>query len=763
MLLFMGYSWSVKFACVVVFALLAVTPHATAEIPFLPATVISLGQPVYPTHGAAGDIDGNGSIDLVISCRDTKERMVVLRATPAGFAPPAFIDAGGQTDWVEIEDIDADGVVDLVATIRAGHGRLSVLRGLGGGAFAAPITVLAQRNPAGLVLRDFDGDGDSDAVVANYSSASLEVFRNVGGLSFAESQAIYMQQWSASVPYPFAIVAADLDGDKDLDLVTTSIGVSSIATFMNDGAGHFSSPRSWKAPLFGTEQTAISNLAATDFDLDGDIDIVTNGLLVQNPQATVIWENDGLGNFPVRTFRSGVPSGNAWTVETGDLDGDGDNDVMMGSALPGALTIAEVDPANGGQFVWTRTLTGNGFTRDITVVDLDGDADRDIVTVDIATHQVHIYRNAQGGVADSDPPTPPIWSPPYFVDSSAASEWLAQWSGVDGGVSGDIPPACGAGAGLCEEVHATPGCVRTLCCEAVCAFNPLCCEFEWDAACVDAEDQLCDEFNCPSSGACNEFHAGPGCDNEACCGFICEFDGFCCWAIWDEICAREAESLCTASACSIGHDPSAIVLDELCYQHIDDGCNQTPMAAIAAECSSRFESTCSTDAPRDTDWFDLSGLGCDAATLTIESEFPLVALLVKGACTGPLEVVQTLAVEPCASRSMPVSAAPATWLVISAGNLDRPLRSGEPCDLLDPDDPPPGPDDPPFVPGFFGLHYRIGFAPEPISGDLNHDGIVNGIDLTVMLSGWGAPGTADINSDGIVDGFDMTILLANWG
>jgi hypothetical protein len=55
----------------------------------------------------------------------------------------------------------------------------------------------------------------------------------------------------------------------------------------------------------------------------------------------------------------------------------------------------------------------------------------------------------------------------------------------------------------------------------------------------------------------------------------------------------------------------------------------------------------------------------------------------------------------------------------------------------------------------------------PIPGDLNNDGLVNGIDLAVVLGTWGACGSgscvADINRDGLVNGADLSIVLSNWG
>jgi len=53
-------------------------------------------------------------------------------------------------------------------------------------------------------------------------------------------------------------------------------------------------------------------------------------------------------------------------------------------------------------------------------------------------------------------------------------------------------------------------------------------------------------------------------------------------------------------------------------------------------------------------------------------------------------------------------------------------------------------------------------------GDLNGDGVVNGADLTILLSAWGeCPAkdfcAADLNVDGVVNGADLTILLSGWG
>ncbi len=48
--------------------------------------------------------------------------------------------------------------------------------------------------------------------------------------------------------------------------------------------------------------------------------------------------------------------------------------------------------------------------------------------------------------------------------------------------------------------------------------------------------------------------------------------------------------------------------------------------------------------------------------------------------------------------------------------------------------------------------------------DLNGDGIVDGIDLGMLLGAWNATeGPADLNGDGVVNGIDLGLLLGAWG
>jgi hypothetical protein len=53
-------------------------------------------------------------------------------------------------------------------------------------------------------------------------------------------------------------------------------------------------------------------------------------------------------------------------------------------------------------------------------------------------------------------------------------------------------------------------------------------------------------------------------------------------------------------------------------------------------------------------------------------------------------------------------------------------------------------------------------VPATIIGDINGDGVVNGADLGLLLSGWAQPGPPDLNHDGTTNGADLGLLLSHW-
>ncbi len=150
---------------------------------------------------------------------------------------------------------------------------------------------------------------------------------------------------------------------------------------------------------------------------------------------------------------------------------------------------------------------------------------------------------------------------------------------------------CG-GTGDCCSAHLGRGCNDAFCCDLICTALPSCCNLLWTAACAELANVACavcaPPFVCPQPGDCctSRFFTG-GCEREACCRTVCEFDEFCCDGEWDDICAQNARSSCQ-NVCdcplfgNFGEDPSIDLRDAAAFQNCYSGADSAP---VPAECA----------------------------------------------------------------------------------------------------------------------------------------------------------------------------------
>jgi hypothetical protein len=294
-------------------------------------------------------------------------------------------DAADPSYGVALGDLDGDGALDAVVANDIGA-RSIAYRNDGRGQFTSLARLGATGHPRRAVaLGDFDGDGDLDVILVGLGQDHL-YFNEGKGQRWTERM---LGSPAGGEARGTGVAVADLDADKDLDIVVPGRYEGESHIYLNDGKGNFDTQR------FGQRPDDPTSVAVGDIDGDGDPDIVTANW--EQPHA--VYVNDGRGRFSASgTFGSGnEPS---WSVVLGDIDLDGDLDAVVGN---GNLDFWE-DDADGdgrsdrfghqarnapsrvymnngrGQFSPGAAVdSGGDNARPIAIGDVDRDGDLDIV------------------------------------------------------------------------------------------------------------------------------------------------------------------------------------------------------------------------------------------------------------------------------------------------------------------------------------------------------------------------------------------------
>jgi hypothetical protein len=293
--------------------------NATASISFSD-TRIATGTE--PTGCTSGDFNKDGKIDFACCDLVTYTVNVSLGNGDGTFQPYVTYPTGVRPFIIGTADFNEDGHIDLVTN---GRGVVSILPGNGDGTFgphrdfgAIPVEA------GGLSTADFNGDGHVDVVIANYIDPSVSVFLGNGDGTLQPAVAYRAPH------YARGIVVGDYDRDGNLDLAVMGQkgfyapgGVVVILRGQGDGSFQF---------IGGYELGYITGIATADFNGDGILDLAC-ALWRRNRIAILIGNGDSTFQSAVYYRTEREPEG----LLVGDLNGDGYLDLATRSYDTGAL------------------------------------------------------------------------------------------------------------------------------------------------------------------------------------------------------------------------------------------------------------------------------------------------------------------------------------------------------------------------------------------------------------------------------------------
>lgn len=226
--------------------------------------------------------------------------------------------------------------------------------------FGTPGRLLSEGRIFSVACHDFDGDGRPDIVVSDYLNPARVLYDD-GGLGFRRVVPLTSTPETAGTGH--GVVVADFNGDRRLDLFLVYNRFPSRLLFGDAKGGFTDSGRA-----IGTPGLSGTSAKAADVDLDGDLDI----FVTYYQERARLYINDGAGSLTMsdQTFFDGIA--------VGDLDGDGDPDVISRrEGGPASLWLND----KGRFTLQDRGLDLGEGAGSISLVDMDADGDLDLVVL----------------------------------------------------------------------------------------------------------------------------------------------------------------------------------------------------------------------------------------------------------------------------------------------------------------------------------------------------------------------------------------------